>query len=54
MAALCRYRSRIAQKSGFSAAGPYDVANVSIGPYETYTNRPTAAQGFWHAAARLT
>jgi CO/xanthine dehydrogenase Mo-binding subunit len=33
---------RVAQKSGFSAAGPYDIANVSIDSYETYTNRPTA------------
>jgi CO/xanthine dehydrogenase Mo-binding subunit len=33
---------RVAQKSGFSAAGPYDIANVAIDSYETYTNRPTA------------
>jgi CO/xanthine dehydrogenase Mo-binding subunit len=26
---------RVAQKSGFSAAGPYDIANVSIDSYET-------------------
>ena len=33
---------RVAQKSGFSAAGPYDIANVAIDSFETYTNRPTA------------
>ncbi len=33
---------RVAQKSGFSAAGPYDIPNVAINSYETYTNRPTA------------
>jgi CO/xanthine dehydrogenase Mo-binding subunit len=33
---------RVAQKSGFSAAGPYDIANVAIGSYEIYTNRPPA------------
>ena len=33
---------RVAQKSGFSAAGPYDIPNVAIDSYETYTNRPTA------------
>ncbi|HVC59909.1 MAG TPA: xanthine dehydrogenase family protein molybdopterin-binding subunit [Acetobacteraceae bacterium] len=33
---------RVAQKSGFSAAGPYDIANVAIDSYELYTNRPPA------------
>jgi CO/xanthine dehydrogenase Mo-binding subunit len=33
---------RVAQKSGFSASGPYDIPNVAIDSYETYTNRPTA------------
>jgi len=33
---------RVAQKSGFSAAGPYDIPNVSIDSYEIYTNRPPA------------
>ena len=33
---------RVAQKSGFSAAGPYDIPNVAIDSFETYTNRPTA------------
>ncbi len=33
---------RVAQKSGFSAAGPYDIANVAIDSYEVYTNRPPA------------
>jgi CO/xanthine dehydrogenase Mo-binding subunit len=33
---------RVAQKSGFSAAGPYDIENVAIGSYEIYTNLPPA------------
>jgi CO/xanthine dehydrogenase Mo-binding subunit len=33
---------RVAQKSGFSAAGPYDIPNVAIDSYEIYTNRPPA------------
>jgi CO/xanthine dehydrogenase Mo-binding subunit len=33
---------RVAQKTGFSAAGPYDIANVAIDSYEVYTNRPPA------------
>ncbi|HKS89019.1 MAG TPA: xanthine dehydrogenase family protein molybdopterin-binding subunit [Stellaceae bacterium] len=33
---------RVAHKSGFSAAGPYDIANVSIDSYEIYTNRSPA------------
>jgi CO/xanthine dehydrogenase Mo-binding subunit len=33
---------RVAQKSGFTAAGPYDIANVAIDSYEVYTNRPPA------------
>jgi CO/xanthine dehydrogenase Mo-binding subunit len=39
---------RVAQKSGFSAAGPYDIDNVKIDSYELYTNRPPsgALRGF--------
>ncbi len=33
---------RVAQKSGFSAAGPYDIENVDIDSYALYTNRPPA------------
>jgi CO/xanthine dehydrogenase Mo-binding subunit len=33
---------RVAQKSGFSAAGPYDIDNVAIDSYAVYTNRPPA------------
>lgn len=33
---------RIAQKSGFSAAGPYDIENVDIDSFALYTNRPPA------------
>jgi CO/xanthine dehydrogenase Mo-binding subunit len=33
---------RVAQKSGFTAAGPYDIENVMIDSYELYTNRPPA------------
>ncbi len=33
---------RVAQKSGFTAAGPYDIANVAIDSHELYTNRPPA------------
>jgi CO/xanthine dehydrogenase Mo-binding subunit len=33
---------RVAHKSGFSAAGPYDIANVAILSREIYTNRPPA------------
>ncbi len=33
---------RVAQKSGFAAAGPYDIANLHIDSFETYTNRPPA------------
>jgi CO/xanthine dehydrogenase Mo-binding subunit len=33
---------RVAQKSGFAAAGPYDIDNVAIDSYEVYTNRPPA------------
>jgi CO/xanthine dehydrogenase Mo-binding subunit len=33
---------RVAQKSGFTAAGPYDIDNVAIDSYEIYTNRPPA------------
>jgi CO/xanthine dehydrogenase Mo-binding subunit len=33
---------RVTQKSGFTAAGPYDIANVSIDSYALYTNRPPA------------
>jgi CO/xanthine dehydrogenase Mo-binding subunit len=33
---------RVAQKSGFTAAGPYDIENVRIDSYEVYTNRAPA------------
>jgi len=33
---------RVTQKSGFTAAGPYDIENVRIDSYELYTNRPPA------------
>jgi CO/xanthine dehydrogenase Mo-binding subunit len=33
---------RVAQKTGFTAAGPYDIENVSIDSMEVYTNRPPA------------
>jgi CO/xanthine dehydrogenase Mo-binding subunit len=33
---------RVAQKTGFTAAGPYDIENVSIDSTEVYTNRPPA------------
>ena len=33
---------RVAQKTGFTAPGPYDIDNVSIDSYEVYTNRPPA------------
>ncbi len=33
---------RVAQKSGFTASGPYDIENVSIDSYAVYTNQPPA------------
>jgi CO/xanthine dehydrogenase Mo-binding subunit len=33
---------RVTQKSGFTAAGPYDIDNVSIDSYALYTNLPPA------------
>ncbi len=33
---------RVTQKSGFTAAGPYDIDNVAINSYALYTNRPPA------------
>lgn len=33
---------RVTQKSGFTAAGPYDIDNVSIDSFALYTNRPPA------------
>jgi CO/xanthine dehydrogenase Mo-binding subunit len=33
---------RVTQKSGFTAAGPYDIANVGLDSYAVYTNRPPA------------
>lgn len=33
---------RVTQKSGFTAAGPYDIDNVEIASYALYTNRPPA------------
>jgi CO/xanthine dehydrogenase Mo-binding subunit len=33
---------RVTQKSGFTAAGPYDIENVSLDSYACYTNLPPA------------
>ncbi|MGE4218763.1 MAG: xanthine dehydrogenase family protein molybdopterin-binding subunit [Alphaproteobacteria bacterium] len=33
---------RVTQKSGFTAAGPYDIDNVRIESFALYTNRPPA------------
>ena len=33
---------RVTQKSGFTAAGPYDIENVQIDSYALYTNLPPA------------
>ena len=33
---------RVTQKSGFTAAGPYDIEHVHIDSYALYTNRPPA------------
>src|SRR3954465_3221012 len=33
---------RVTQKSGFTAPGPYDIANVAIDSYALYTNLPPA------------
>jgi CO/xanthine dehydrogenase Mo-binding subunit len=33
---------RVAQKSGFTAAGPYDIDNINVDSYEIYTNRTPA------------
>ncbi len=33
---------RVTQKSGFTAAGPYDIASVEIDSYQVYTNLPPA------------
>ena len=33
---------RVAQKSGFTAPGPYDIENISVGSYALYTNRTPA------------
>jgi len=33
---------RVTQKSGFTAAGPYDIDNVEIESFALYTNRPPA------------
>ena len=33
---------RVTQKSGFTAAGPYDIENVAIDSYAVYTNLPPA------------
>jgi len=33
---------RVAQKSGFTSPGPYDIENVSVDSHEVYTNRPPA------------
>ncbi len=33
---------RVTQKSGFTAGGPYDIANLSIDSYQVYTHLPPA------------
>lgn len=33
---------RVTQKSGFTAAGPYDISHVYIDSYAVYTNLPPA------------
>jgi CO/xanthine dehydrogenase Mo-binding subunit len=33
---------RVTQKSGFTAAGPYDIAHVALDSYAVYTNLPPA------------
>ena len=33
---------RVSQKSGFTAAGPYDIENVRLDNYAVYTNEPPA------------
>jgi CO/xanthine dehydrogenase Mo-binding subunit len=33
---------RVTQKSGFTAGGPYDIANLNIDSYQIYTNLPPA------------
>jgi CO/xanthine dehydrogenase Mo-binding subunit len=33
---------RVTQKSGFTAAGPYDIENVALDNYAVYTNEPPA------------
>jgi CO/xanthine dehydrogenase Mo-binding subunit len=33
---------RVTQKSGFTAAGPYDIEHVAVDSYALYTNRPPA------------
>jgi CO/xanthine dehydrogenase Mo-binding subunit len=33
---------RVTQKSGFTAAGPYDIEHVSLNNYAVYTNEPPA------------
>jgi CO/xanthine dehydrogenase Mo-binding subunit len=33
---------RVTQKSGFTAAGPYEIENVHLDSYALYTNRPPA------------
>ncbi len=33
---------RVTQKSGFTAGGPYDIANLSVDSYQVYTNLPPA------------
>src|SRR5262249_46864684 len=33
---------RVAQKSGFTSAGPYDIENIAINSHAIYTNEPPA------------
>ena len=36
---------RVTQKSGFTAGGPYDIANLDIDSYQVYTHLPPAGSG---------
>ena len=46
---------RVTQKSGFTAAGPYDIEHVALNNYAVYTNEPPAGAlaRLRHLAARL-
>jgi CO/xanthine dehydrogenase Mo-binding subunit len=48
--AYADYGVNIGRASGYSGAGPYDIANVKLDSYTVYTNKPfgTAYRGFGH------